>query len=306
MDKTNQSKPTKASSSRHVLKTFLENSSVKGVPKLIKSRTACQRSMWIACLVIGNGIGIFFLVFLFVQYLNYETSITTREVYDTQTFPDISICNLNPISTKLPVSQTYERFQLYQVLYGDPLLFPEGRNPTNLSYQQDQYINHVYSVKGYFQNILASEDERLKTTLHDFISNCTWEPWKFNGYTTLSECHTHAKYFYSHSYGPCYTLSLQATDYARAMSQFSAILYVQDRGENHILDNSRDMRKNFASGVRVLIHPRGTLPDMQQAITASPGHESTFHVQENIRRRLGPPYGICYKDKTLPMAPSYM
>ena len=291
-----------------VLRRFLKNSSVKGLPNIFKSETLCQRSLWIACLVIGNGIGIFFLIFLFIQYFRYETSITTTERFDIQSFPDISVCNLNPILTDLPIWLSYQRHLGFMHKYGRPLVFDDVNaiNYTNLTKEQSQFFHKVMSVRGYFQNLPPENDLHLETVLQDFVLKCAWMPWPFNDYTIETDCYKHARYFYSHHYGPCFTLSLDTDAHAKGMKQMVAVLYISDRGQIHIFDHSNDMQKNYAAGARVLIHPRGTLPDMQNAITASPGHETTMDIYESFRTRLDQPYGKCREGHYLPMAESYV
>ena len=59
------------------IKTFLEGSSMKGVPKIVKSPRTYQKSLWVLALLLGLGVGGYQLVNLSVMFFSFSTSITS-------------------------------------------------------------------------------------------------------------------------------------------------------------------------------------------------------------------------------------
>jgi len=55
-----------------------------------------------------------------------------------------------------------------------------------------------------------------------------------------------------------------------------------------------DLRKSLATGLRVSIHPRQSVPSMQRGITVNPGTETTISVKERRYTRLPGPWEGCY------------
>lgn len=72
-----------------ILQSSLEHLSMKGVPRLIKSKGFCQRTLWLLTVVAGLGICLAFLVPLLMAYTAFETTITTSEERFASVFPGI-------------------------------------------------------------------------------------------------------------------------------------------------------------------------------------------------------------------------
>ena len=62
------------------------------------------------------------------------------------------------------------------------------------------------------------------------------------------------------------------------------------------------LSQNQGRGLRVLVHPPNTLPDMSKGFNVAPGHEVQILIEASERYHLGKPYSICtdevYLDET--------
>ena len=60
------------------VQTFLEGSTMKGVPKIVKSRYFYQKGLWLLALLLGLGVGGYQLINLMITYFSYSTTITSN------------------------------------------------------------------------------------------------------------------------------------------------------------------------------------------------------------------------------------
>ena len=73
----------------------------------------------------------------------------------------------------------------------------------------------------------------------------------------------------------------------------SAILYTGEYNDNRADFFYFGPNQPHTAGANVLVHPSGTKPDMDLAITAGSGTETTLTVTQSARSRLGSPYSNC-------------
>ncbi len=85
--------------------SFCENSSVKGVPKIVRARSAWQRVLWIFAVVLGTVIATYQVYQMLRIYLKFSTTMSMERTKETPPFPDVTVCNLNILWTqvRLPI-----------------------------------------------------------------------------------------------------------------------------------------------------------------------------------------------------------
>ncbi len=86
-----------------VCKDFARNTSVKGLPRIVKSNDGLLRCLWIFSFILFLSICIMHCSFLLIEYLEYPTVSILRELNVLQQFekgklefPNLVLCKLNP------------------------------------------------------------------------------------------------------------------------------------------------------------------------------------------------------------------
>ena len=257
-EKPPNSESEKSESVSRTLRTFVETTSLKGVPKIFKSKTKIQRGLWAICLLIGLSIGLWQISLLFLQYVSYSTVITVEEIRDeAPIFPDISICNINPTSSNLSTPWTFDNFLYYVVAEVIPEVYT---NTSNLWPSNDiEYYLYwdILSAEGYFQNMPTSQDAGLARYRHTLINKCLWSPWDFESSTGDIRCYddlqrSSIKYFFSSQYGPCFTIRTTSEEQASKMEKFSSFIYLQDIGGVDIYGIKLTTDWSYSAGIKVI------------------------------------------------------
>ncbi len=155
-----------------------------------------------------------------------------------------------------------------------------------------QYLSKLNSTAGYLEHFaeLTVENKSL-------ILDCHWDA--VNG---QPECNkSEILPFFSPSYGPCFTFSLVNSQTPTRTNGFATILYLNDFAEDNIKGFPISSMLSYGKGVRVMVHPPGTLPEMDRGFNIPPGHETTVRIRPIRREMLGEPYGECTDEDTLSM-----
>ena len=73
---------------------YAETTTVKGVPKVLKSKKLPLKILWLTAVLFGGTMAGFQLAHLLINYFNYPTNTRLREVNEAPEYPDITLCNL--------------------------------------------------------------------------------------------------------------------------------------------------------------------------------------------------------------------
>ena len=106
---------TKTVPESHPVKTFLETTSVKGVPRMMKSRSVTLCLLWFTSVVLGAAIAAYFLAKLLILYFNYTVTVSIEEQMVTNIgFPSLTLCNLNALAnTNISADELQEALNMY-------------------------------------------------------------------------------------------------------------------------------------------------------------------------------------------------
>ena len=78
---------------------FFHTTSIKGVSKTANAKEIALRIMWLVVLLGGLAVGIWQLVRITSFYFTYSTATSIRKEKRDIPFPDVTVCNLQPISS---------------------------------------------------------------------------------------------------------------------------------------------------------------------------------------------------------------
>ena len=86
---------------KSLLKETLDNSVAHAIFKIIETPIFTLKVFLFVCVILSSGLCSYLIIELIMSYLSYGVSTTTRTIYETPAlFPKITICNINPFTTK--------------------------------------------------------------------------------------------------------------------------------------------------------------------------------------------------------------
>jgi hypothetical protein len=85
---------------RSKLLSLLETSSSHGIPNIIRSPRKSIKAIWALCLAAAIGACAYMVSSSIIDYLEYDTVTKTEHITELKsTFPTVTICNVNPLSS---------------------------------------------------------------------------------------------------------------------------------------------------------------------------------------------------------------
>lgn len=140
------------------------------------------------------------------------------------------------------------------------------------------------------QNFERKDAERLRDVLKkNFLQYYNFYDWEFN---VLNATGASAEVLpmLSPQYLWCYTLQSHKALQTRGMQ---TILYLDNFAYSNMSSFEPDLLRSQATGVRVVVHPRDTLPDLAGGLNVGPGQQTDVVVTPTHIERLGQPYERC-------------
>ncbi len=293
---------TKDSSSvKPYLLDFAQTTSMKGVSRAVRSGSLCLRAMWILAFMFGFGMAAYLLYEIFKIYTSNETVTNIAENSSRPTFPDITLCNLNPFVALHDETISVNDYFKYLSEYSDATKsdYEEVIGMSMTENEYEELRGKMESVAGFHQNSQPSAtSERLESpsTTVPFIMSCKWYDWMWGEIThgdTTHNCSGSVRLFRSPDYVLCYTIKVPETVRDTDVRGLTLVLYLNENVDGHIPRFHPNLGFSIAAGARVSIQAPGTMPDNKKGISVSPGHETTIHLQTTEYERLGEPYGSC-------------
>lgn len=96
------------------IKQFGTTTSIKGISKIIKSECLVLKVIWFVAVITGATIAIYFLSTLIVNYFSYALYTKMSICNDCHApFPDITVCNLNPLALTARAGNEILQFDQY-------------------------------------------------------------------------------------------------------------------------------------------------------------------------------------------------
>ncbi|ESO10576.1 hypothetical protein HELRODRAFT_167078 [Helobdella robusta] len=199
------------------LVNYSRSTSVRGVPKFVNSKDKVLKALWMACVLICFSILIFLLVNSFQKFYSWSVMTQSGELVrlhlcslkrigGTITFPDVTICNIDPFGAAYPASLPIDTY----------LNFIDTYRPNFKNIFMDEYkidaseertmYNDLYSIPAYIQN-LPKYDELENAECPHFIVNC--DIFMLNWINSELNCTQRTKHFkfWDQNYYTCYTIS---------------------------------------------------------------------------------------------------
>ena len=275
------------STTEHPLRTFLESTSVKGVSKIAKTKSAVLRFLWIIAVLFGGTVTIFFLYEIFALYLSFSVTMNVVEVRDSSLkFPSVTLCNLNPFAnTDINDSEILE-YILHEAV-------PVQRTAPRGT-EDGKILGRLMEPWAMFENVIL-RNLQTNDQCGDFVVACSWASDQLND---EHECVANAtKDIFKSRNGYCHTFAPpQNSSYIHT---FSAIVFLDNTHGAAPPVYKLSHVQPVAVGAYLAVHEEGTYPDFSQGTVLQAGENTHVYLSTTRRRQLPPPYSSCSPESSL-------
>ena len=295
------------------MKEFIDRTSLKGAPRIMKSPNSFVRVFWIVAVVMLLGATAYFVTYLILEYLKFNTVITVSE-YSIQNpsdrsslqrkyefgFPAVTFCNQQPFKSNYddilpPHIVTHDQFverlaeQLADI--DDNVSSSVISDMTAFSYLS--YIGTFASVDEYYE---------LGQSYDDLFVSCSFLSVRddVEVSTDCTAISTPYRTIISDSTS-CQTLQIDIHNDAIELDEvvgISAVLYL-DNFAQYLPESVFDLGSDFGQnvGIKVLTHLRDSYPQIFDVNTqVSPRENAKIDVTVTAREALSAPYGDCVEE----------
>ena len=287
-------------------KTFLdvltscgESTTVKGVPRIIKSKSLFLKLLWGAAVCFGGCLAVYQLTVILVNFNSHPTVTKVIENHVASVFPDVTLCYLNAFSVFDYISvdpelyaNTLMRFILPNKGDDEFLSYFRSMIPDmNLTYiELTRVSDALFSTFGYYQS-LPAPPESLHNWTARFLQDCFFYDWKWEELSLTCDPST-VKPFYTPDNFLCFTLSVPP-EYKESIMGVSIVGYLSRSSRPMVPVYRTSLFHSKAEAARLLIHPRGSLPLPKNGDNISPGKETTLRLSPVHIQLLPQPHGNC-------------
>ncbi|ESN98602.1 hypothetical protein HELRODRAFT_162034 [Helobdella robusta] len=285
-----------------------ENTSIKGIPKILKSKDIFLKGLWFLFFLASTVLLAYLLQRLFTNY--YSWPVTTKygeNRKQTMSFPDITVCNLDIFAEGEPEELSMKDY----LSFVNSTKNDQFENIIKLSTEYNMEMKYVSdileeldSLSGYIMNLKKNRPKSVDCP--DFIVDCTlfgtdWfeakEACSVDNFTRV----------WNIDYYTCYTLkvdNLKLTNF-NVMRGISLLLNIGP--PNFIqLPFRHSLTSSQARGVQVSVHSAGTPPDLKRGFNVAHGTENIVEIVQTKTLRLDEPYNImgCTNKEAMPYSNS--
>jgi len=284
---------------KSLFRAYAERSSIKCLPRLIHAKSPLHKVLWFITFIVGGSVASYLLSGLIRTYISYETTLSvTAKEGGKPPFPDITVCNLNPLWNNAPgwgflahVDGSPQPLTYDEYIY---MLFHNLEKLGQTNNSVDITMPELYSVSGYWKHT-KHDSKSLDEMSKMFVWKCVWEKENQPYNCTVNATFTATN-------GLCYTIRPPTGEgLAKKTRQegMAVILYLNNTNIRFVADYRLSPFQSYTEGVKVLLHPRGTVPEMVEGFTVSPGTEASVVAKYHRRLLLEKPYGTCKKKTDL-------
>jgi len=261
---------------RQELRRFAETTTIKGVSRTVRAERRIVRVFWILALVSCFALLLYQISAVAVSYSKYN--VIRNSVVDSRdpTFPDVTICSLFQLSD-------LDQLENYDAYLRDI--------ETMKKYTTNYYDNADDDLWGYLRSISAYNTytallSEPPNSTQNLLTQCYSYGWDL--YLTMN-CTAHAQMVAPLQW--CHTIRSGVG--SRSTAAISLLLFINARRTNVIEFFDTWIRFSRTTGVSVMVHPRGSIPNPRTAIAISPGTETTIFLKQTDSTHLPYPYGNC-------------
>ena len=253
---------------------FLETTSVKGVPQMMKPRSAIFRLLWGLSVLLGAITAGYFLVNLFMLYVSRKVTMAIQEGRgEEMVFPSLTLCNLNPLAnTEINASEIMLKFEKFNNVL----------SRVELDIEKRYLFGQALDPSTLFVNF--ARDNGVKAW--NFLVSCRWDSDMIESEESCVQ--SAQRYLYQTNYGYCFTF--EPPDNNSFIYGFSVILYIDDTFRVPVPSFELNLGRPFASGALLAAHLQDSSPNIEQGVILESGKSTEVHITQTRRVQLEAPY----------------
>src|SRR6218665_656471 len=254
---------------------FAETTTIKGISRTVRAERRIVRVFWILALVTCFALLLFQISAVAISYSKYDVIRNFDVEFRDPEFPDVTVCNLFQLSD-------LDQLENYGA-----------------------YLRDIESIKQYSSSFYENNSnmwEYLRSiVVYNTYTAQLYEPPK-SAQTILQDCYLHTWDFYE--YIPCtdyfqlvaplqWCQTIRSEFRPSSPAALSLMFFTNARRTNVIDTFFPWTRDPHTTGVSVMVHPKGSIPNPMTAIVVSPGTETTIFLKQTDSTHLPYPYGNC-------------
>lgn len=251
-----------------------------GLPRIVESHQLHLKLMWFIFLLISVFLCIFMCTKSIIEYLQYDVTTRIRMVSSNQiTFPQIAICNMNPLITKTArdfiqdYKENFDRFNLSKYV-------SLSENEEKIVYKKNDFEWLFYITS--HPKFAIEKRKKFGYSAKDTFRNPTFQNKPCNISDFIS--------FYHPNYGNCYKFNSERV--ARRVSRDG------DGFITKIFAGSPDttvkyLYEHFTKGIILLIDDHENFPLRSEGIVIKPGTYAKIKLTKTIAVTMPEPYSNC-------------
>ena len=267
---------------------WLDDTTVHGIVHVFKSKSPVRRILWSIIFLAAASYCLNNIIDRALHFTSSPTSTTVSiELSDSQVFPTVTICNLNPV--KRSFAEPHGLEDLLKLAYQTPveLLFTLSDNSTCHS--------HLSKVDDITQRMSLQEVFQLgQINLKDFILECRFGE-------RLEDCKNDFEPVLT-NIGLCYSFNTKEPfKYARTTGTRAGLYMLVNIDQTEYITS---LLGN--AGIRIAIHPQGILPEPdQRGIAVPPGKNAYIGLKSDYTNDITKRSKCKYQEPPLKYFPGY-
>ena len=258
------------------LTELIESSTSHGLPNIFRTKRLSIKALWTVCFLVSVSVCSYMVFSSISEYLNYEAVSRTELITETKTpFPTVTICNVNPLTTKdaeVEVERTLASLFISSNLTGmDYLSYFLMANRLVLLDSYVKRFDKSYSM------------DKFGFSFKDILKYCS--------FNELTCTHADFEWHYDLSFGNCFRFNpgrgepLKETN--KAGPNNGLVLYF-------ILDESSNKYSSvFSEGLKVFVHNSSFEPTAAEGISIDVSKATDVTVKRTFIKREPYPYSDC-------------
>ncbi len=283
-------------------KRFCQSTSLKGVPRILKTKSLGLRSMWAVAVFTFLAVSGLQAYNLIVEYLQYPTVTVVREkgfnmTHSTEVImPDVLVCNLNPFAYTV-TKHNNKHIPSLEDFYNHVMHVTQCIG--NCTQQQIKLMlqirDDLLTYTGYYQYIGRDGITQVSHSKDGFIVSCQLDI--LDGMSigrvpcdeTVRITHVINSVYYN-----CHALQIIKQSIRKLILGFTITLFLDNFDMSHTSYLTIDSESSQATGALVTLYRPGTPPLIRRnGILLSPGTLTDVKFQIENRKRLHQPHGVC-------------